>query len=86
MGDNKPTPSKKLSSSERSTRRDEIYRFILSYANEHHGPTPTINEIAAAFGLGYTTTYNHVQRLIKEGRLDLRNGKLVVIGSEWKAP
>lgn len=68
------------------TRRDEIYSFICTYADEMDGPTPTIREIARHFGLNYKTVYHHVLKLIIEGRLRQDRGKLVVVGSEWIEP
>ena len=67
-------------------RRDEIYNYICEYAQKHGGPTPSIRELALAFGLAYTTVYQHVQLLIGEQRLDQRDGKLVVIGAQWSPP
>ena len=36
--------------------------------------------------LGYSTTYHHILKLIIEGRLEQRDGKLLVVGSEWYGP
>lgn len=68
------------------TRRDELLDFIIQYAREKNGPTPTIREIAETFRLSYSTTYNHVQHLIREQRLDWIDGKLVIPGARWIAP
>ena len=68
------------------TRRDEIMAYICEYAGDMNGPTPSINEIARAFGLSYSTIYHYVMRLIVEGHLRQENGKLCVVGSEWYAP
>jgi len=68
------------------TRRDQIYAFICTYADEMDGPTPSINEIASHYGLNYKTVYYHVVKLIAEGRLRQERNKLVVIGSEWIEP
>ncbi len=70
----------------RRTRRDEIYDFVCAYADEKNGPTPSIREISQSMHLGYSTTYHHILKLIIEGRLEQRDGKLLVVGSEWYGP
>jgi len=67
-------------------RREEILLYICDYANERSGPTPSINEIAKHFGVAYSTVYHHVMRLGLDGKLLIRDGKLVVVGSEWFEP
>jgi DNA-binding IclR family transcriptional regulator len=59
---------------------------MVDYAEGKNGPTPTIREISQAFGLAYTTTYTHVLKLIRDGRVMQSDGKLVVIDSEWIPP
>ncbi len=68
------------------TRRDELLDFVIQYAREKNGPTPTIREIAEYFRLSYSTIYDHVQHLIREERLDWIDGKLVIPGGRWIAP
>lgn len=70
----------------RRTRRDEIFDYICDYAIIHDGPTPTIREIAFEFKLNYKTVYDHIQLLIGEGRVNYRNGKIMVTGSQWIGP
>ena len=70
----------------RKTRRDEIFAFIVAYAEELDGPTPSILEIARHFGLNYKTVYYHVMKLVIEGRLRQERGKLVVVDSSWTPP
>lgn len=69
-------------------RRREIYEYILAYADEKDGPTPSINEIhaAMAWSKNYSTAYYHVMKLIARGLLEQADGKLVVVGSEWIPP
>lgn len=69
-----------------TTRRDEIYLWIVSYADEMDGPTPSIREIARAFRMNYKTAYVHILKLMNEGRLCQERGKLRVVGSEWIEP
>lgn len=68
------------------TRRQEILAYIVQYAIDHHGPTPSIREIAHHFALAYTTCYHHIDALIAEGLLDKRDGKLIVSGAQWVSP
>jgi hypothetical protein len=68
------------------TRRQEIYEFILVYADEHNGNSPSILEVKKNFRLAYGTVYTHVMKLIAERRIEQIDGKLVVIGAEWNPP
>lgn len=69
-------------------RRMEIYHFIVDYANEKDGPTPSINEIKANFDWckSYATAYYHVMKMIADGLLRQEDNKLVVVDSEWIPP
>jgi hypothetical protein len=67
-------------------RRRRIYDFIVTYADELEGPTPTINEVAANLALDYKVTYYHVMKLIAQGLLRQERSKLVVVGASWKKP
>jgi hypothetical protein len=67
-------------------RRRRIYDFIVTYADELEGPTPTINEVAANLALDYKVTYYHVMKLIAQGLLKQERSKLVVVGASWKKP
>lgn len=68
------------------TRRHEILAFIMNYARQHNGPTPSIREIAIHFRIAYTTCYTHIEALIEEGVLTKQDGKLIVIGAQWVGP
>jgi hypothetical protein len=67
-------------------RRRRIYDFIVTYADELEGPTPTINEVAANLALDYKVTYYHVMKLIAQGLLKQERSKLIVVGASWKKP
>lgn len=67
-------------------RRHKIYDFIVTYAKELKGPTPTINEVAENLGLDYKVTYYHVMKLIAQGLLRQERNKLVVVGAIWEGP
>jgi DNA-binding IclR family transcriptional regulator len=69
-----------------AARRAEIYEFIVRYADELDGPTPSIREVAESLHLDYSVTWRHVQTLIAHGKLRSERGKLVVVGSDWIEP
>ena len=57
-------------------RRDQIADFIERYAAQHGGQSPSLQEIADAFGMSKTMANLHVQKLIAEGRAVRQDGKL----------
>jgi DNA-binding IclR family transcriptional regulator len=57
-------------------RRDEIASFIERYCAEHGGQSPSLQEIADAFGISKASADRHVQELLREGRAIRRDGKL----------
>lgn len=59
-------------------RRDEILAYIAEYAVDHHNAPSTI-EIARQFDIAQQTAYNHMVKLIAEGRLQQVDGR-------WKLP
>lgn len=69
-------------------RRVDIYEFIVNYADEHDGPTPSINEIKEHFDWceSYSTAYYHVMKLIVAGLIRQEHNKLIVVDSEWIPP
>ncbi len=66
--------------------RERIYDFVVSYADEKDGPTPSKLEIAKNLHLPYSTVYYHVLKLKAAHLLDEEDGKLLVVGSAWYAP
>jgi predicted transcriptional regulator len=70
----------------RTNRREQIMAYICDYAGDRNGPTPSINEISKSLGWTYSVVYHHVMKLIIDGKLEQRDGKLCVIGSEWYPP
>ena len=70
----------------RNKRREEVYRYIINFADHLDGPTPNIREIADALHIDYRSAHYHVLMLIEEGLLRREKLKLVVVGSEWLAP
>ncbi len=67
------------------TRRDEILGYIAEYATDHHN-APSTYEIARAFEIGQKTVYNHLMRLIVEGRLIQTDGKWKIPQAEYIPP
>jgi hypothetical protein len=65
---------------------DDIYNYICVYADDHDGPTPSIREVSKNFGMCYSAAYHHIMKLIIDDRLMQRDGKLVVVGSDWLSP
>jgi hypothetical protein len=69
-----------------NTLTEDIFQFIIDYADSKNGPTPTIWEIAESKRLPYSTVYHHIQKLQIWQRITILDNKLVVNGSEWLPP
>lgn len=69
----------------RQTRRDEILLYMAEFITDHHN-APSSHEIARHFGLAQQTVYNHLMRLIAEGRVVRVDGRLKLSGAEYFAP
>ena len=52
-----------------SPKQKEVHDFIVNYANENQGETPTIKTIAKAFNISGAFAYNHMKSLMKKGYL-----------------
>lgn len=68
------------------TRRDEIILYVIEYASDHQGNSPSLGEIALNFGIRRETVYIHTLKLANEGRAQWRDGKLCIIGAEFIPP
>lgn len=68
------------------TRRDEILQFIVTYASDHQGNSPSLGEIALQFGMCRQTAYGHTMKLSDERRAQWRDGKLCLVGAEFSPP
>lgn len=67
--------------------RDKIYAAIIDYATEHGGNSPTIREIQAVTAISSTSVVSyHVHALVRLGRLEIVDRKLIVCGSQWMPP
>lgn len=72
--------------SRRETRRDQIARFIGEYALQHTGNTPSLGEIAKAFGISRQAVYFHTIKLCAERRAEWKDGEFILNGSEFYLP
>lgn len=73
------------------TRRDEILDVIIDYAKEHKGNSPSQGDLLIELRkLGYTmckgTLQVHLLKLLAEGRIYRKDGKLIITGSDWIPP
>lgn len=83
-----PWKSKFIAYADReSVNRDKIYAVIIDYAIEHGGNSPTIREMMGATGISSSSVvaYN-VHALVRLGRLEIVDRKLMVCGATWVAP
>ncbi len=71
------------------TRRDEIFQILVDYARFHKGNSPTQRglwrEVKRVRGqsMAYGVFIDHMDKLIKEGRVQRIDGELVIPESEW---
>ena len=73
------------------TRRDEIFEVLCQYASDHLGNSPSSYDLLAEMQKrGYTFSRSalrkHLDKLTDEQRLERRDGKLVVVRSNWTPP
>ena len=67
-------------------RRDEILQFIVTYASDHQGNSPSLGEISLHFRICRQTAYGHTLKLSDERRAQWRDGKLCLVGAEFSPP
>lgn len=84
MDDFMLTPSRKKEKPK--LRRDEILLFIVTYASDHQGNSPSLGEIALQFHMCRQTAYGHTMKLSDERRAQWRDGKLCLVGAEFSPP
>lgn len=73
------------------TRRDEILEVLIDYAKEHLGNSPSERDLllslrARGYKMGRGTLQVHLLKLRVEERITRKDGKLLVIGSDWIPP
>lgn len=69
----------------KETRRDQIIAFIALYTTDHHNAPSTL-KIAEHFSISHITVWNHMQRLMAEGRLLQVDGEWKIPKAEYSAP
>ena len=61
----------------------DVYKFIVKWAMEHKGNTPSQRQIAAAIGVAGSTVHYHTQTLISQGLLERLDGELCVVRAQF---
>ena len=69
-----------------SPRQKDTFQFIVAYALDHQGNSPSIMEIARELEICYSSTRHHVTRLIAKEKVAWRDGRIVVLGAVWSPP
>lgn len=70
----------------RRLKRHDVFDYIVVYAKEHNGATPSLLHLARHFSLAYSTVRGHVYELVMERKLRLEDRQIVVEDSEWIPP
>ena len=70
--------------------RQKIYEYILGFKRRHDGNSPSIRQIADAFGLSVSIVHDHLGRLeaiglIKRGPKG-ESRMINVVGAKWTEP
>ena len=70
--------------------RQKIYEYILRFKRRHDGNSPSIRQIADAFGLSVSIVHDHLGRLeaiglIKRGPKG-ESRMINVVGAKWTEP
>lgn len=69
----------------RRTRKDDVMDFIVRYADENNGITPSTREIAAALRLSQTRIHHLLTRLTADRMIAWVSGdRYKVVDSEWE--
>lgn len=73
------------------TRRDEIFEVIKIYAKEHLGNSPSEGDLLLVLPthgihISKGTLQVHMLKLLADGRIYRKDGKLIIKGSEWIPP
>lgn len=67
--------------------RPRIYAAIVEYAAAHGGHTPSYRQLQEIASISSTSVVGfHVNRLIKDGELERKDGHIIVIGGVWTPP
>lgn len=69
----------------RRTRKDDVLEFIVTYASENNGITPSTREIAGALGLSQTRIHHLLTQLHARRLIEWVSGdRYKVVDSEWE--
>lgn len=60
-------------------RRDQVAAFIAYYSQSHGQQCPSLQEIADALHISRVAVYNHLTKLVTEGRAERRDGKFWLV-------
>jgi Mn-dependent DtxR family transcriptional regulator len=61
-------------------------RFIVLYALDHNGNSPTKAELAQEFNVKWSTTRWHLHELSNKRLIRIEDGKIIVEDSIWEPP
>lgn len=70
-------------------KRDEIYKYIVDFCEEHKGVPPTIRLIGKAFGVESTSHVQyHMRKLVQAGKIEKVPDTQIycVVGARWLPP
>jgi len=70
----------------RALKRYKVYAYIIRYAKEHNGVTPSFLHLARHFDRSYSTVRGHIYELIAERLLRIEDRQIIVEDSEWIPP
>lgn len=67
-----------------------IYKWIVKYASQHHGVSPTFQEIMTEFYIPSKSTVFHILAALERGGLIERprdcKRSIVIVGAQWTPP
>lgn len=72
-------------------RRAEIFEALCNYALVHNGNSPSVRDLLTelhnlGYEIGHGTLTHYLGTLENQGMLERRDGKLIIINSEWIPP
>ena len=73
------------------TRRDEIYEIMIDCKRHYVGDGPSYRELLAEVNhRGYVMCLSvlrvHIDKLAAEGRIEKKDGRFIIVGSDWTPP
>ncbi len=68
-------------------RAAEVLEYIVQFKRDHDGNAPTVRQIGAALTINSTSTvYYYLNCLARAGMIERKDGRILIVGAEWKAP